>query len=84
MNGGGEFRGTIGLHPSVEPLPFDEAAGLVWARPMARGKDAGRPRSALGMIIAAVAEANGCVVATDNEKDFADVDFVNPLRAGTR
>lgn len=36
------------------------------------------------MIIAAVAEANGCVVATDNEKDFADVDFVNPLRAGTR
>jgi len=33
------------------------------------------------MIIAAVAEANGCVVVTGNEKDFAGLKFVNPLRA---
>ena len=61
-------------------LPFDEKASLVWARLMADGTAKGRPRSALDMIIAAVAEANGCVVVTDNEKDFAGLEFVNPLR----
>lgn len=61
-------------------LPFDEKAGLIWARLIAEGTARGRPRSALDMIIAAVAEANGCVVATDNEKDFAGLKFVNPLR----
>ena len=61
-------------------LSFDEAAALIWARLMAEGKSEGRPRSALDTIIAAVAEANGCVVVTDNEKDFADVKTLNPLR----
>lgn len=61
-------------------LPFDETAALIWARLMAAGKAAGRPRSALDAIIAAVAEANGCVVVTNNEKDFADVESINPLR----
>ncbi|MBR0688775.1 type II toxin-antitoxin system VapC family toxin [Bradyrhizobium manausense] len=61
-------------------LAFDEQASLIWARLMARGTTIGRPRSALDMIIAAVAEANGCIVATDNEKDFAGLKFVNPLR----
>ncbi|RXG94438.1 MULTISPECIES: type II toxin-antitoxin system VapC family toxin [Bradyrhizobium] len=61
-------------------LAFDEQASLIWARLMARGTATGRPRSALDMIIAAVAEANDCVVATDNEKDFAGFKFVNPLR----
>ena len=60
---------------------FDEKAGLIWAQQMADGTAKGRPRSALDMIIAAVAEANGCVVVTDNEKDFAGLRFVNPLRA---
>ncbi len=63
-------------------LPFDEKAGLVWARLMAEGTAAGRPRSPLDMIVAAVAEANDCVVVTDNENDFAGVKIVNPLRAG--
>ena len=61
-------------------LPFDEAAGLIWARLMADGKARGRQRSALDMIIAAVGEANGCVVVTDNEKDFQGIEIVNPLR----
>jgi predicted nucleic acid-binding protein len=61
-------------------LPFDEKAGLIWARLMADGAAKGRPRSALDMIIAAVAEANGCLVVTDNEKDFTGPKFVNPLR----
>jgi toxin FitB len=62
-------------------LPLDEKAALIWARLMADGTVRGRPRSALDMIIAAVAEANGCVIVTDNERDFAGLKFVNPLRA---
>jgi predicted nucleic acid-binding protein len=62
-------------------LPFDERAALVWARLMAEGKAKGRPRSALDMIVAAVAEANDCVVVTDNEKDFAGIEIFNPIRS---
>ena len=62
-------------------LPFDEKAGLVWARLMADGTARGRPRSPLDMIIAAVAEANDCVVVTENERHFAGLSVVNPLRA---
>jgi len=56
-------------------LPFDEKAALIWARLMADGTAKGRPRSALDTII-----ANDCVIATDNEKDFAGLKFVNPVR----
>ena len=65
-------------------LPFDENAGLIWARLMADGKARGRPRNALDTIIAAVAEAHGCTVVTDNEKDFADIQVINPLRGAVR
>ena len=61
-------------------LPFDEKAALVWARLMAEGTARGRPRSPLDMTVAAVAEANDCVVVTDNERDFAGLKIVNPLR----
>ena len=61
-------------------LPFEEKSALIWARLMAEGTTKGRPRSALDMIIAAIAEANGCVVVTDNEKDFFGLKYVNPLR----
>jgi toxin FitB len=60
-------------------LPFDEKAALVWARLMAEGTARGRPRSPLDMIVAAVAEANDCVVVTKNERDFAGLKIVNPL-----
>lgn len=76
------FSGPDG--PSVlfagRVLPFDEAASLIWARLMADGTAKGRPRSALDMIVAATAEANGCIVVTDNETDFAGVQIVNPMR----
>jgi predicted nucleic acid-binding protein len=62
-------------------LPFDEKASLVWARLMAEGTARGRPRSPLDMIGAAVAGANDCVVVTENERDFAGMKIVNPLRA---
>src|ERR1700709_610487 len=61
-------------------LSFDETAGLIWARLMAEGTAKGQPRSALDMIIAAVAESNDCIVVTDNEKDFSGLKFINPLR----
>jgi hypothetical protein len=61
-------------------LPFDENAALLWARLMSDGRAAGKPRSDLDMIVAAVAEANGCVIVTDNEKHFSGLDFLNPLR----
>jgi toxin FitB len=61
-------------------LSFDDKAGLIWARLMAEGKATGRPRSALDMIIAAVAGATDCIVVTDNEKDFAGIPFVNHMR----
>ncbi|VIO69115.1 PIN domain-containing protein [Bradyrhizobium ivorense] len=61
-------------------LSFDEKAGLIWAGLMAEGRAAGRPRSGLDTIIAAVADANDCVVVTDNEKDFAGVQVINPIR----
>ena len=61
-------------------LPFDERAGLIWARLMAEGRAMGRPRSGLDMIIAAVAEANECIIVTDNEKHFEGFEILNPLR----
>jgi hypothetical protein len=33
------------------------------------------------MIVAAVAEVHDCMIVTDNEKDFAGLDFINPLRS---
>ncbi|MBY0329416.1 MAG: type II toxin-antitoxin system VapC family toxin [Acetobacteraceae bacterium] len=62
-------------------LPFDERAALEWARIMAEGTAAGRPRSALDMVVAATAAAHGLTVATANEKHFRDtgVPWFNPL-----
>ncbi len=65
-------------------LAFDEAAALIWGRLMAEGKAKGRPRNALDTIIAAVAEAHGCTVVTDNEKDFSEILVTNPLRGAVR
>ena len=61
-------------------LPFDEQAALVWARLMSEGRAAGRPRSDLDMIIAAVAETNECTIVTDNEKHFPGLKVLNPTR----
>ncbi|MBV9286510.1 MAG: hypothetical protein JO288_01585 [Hyphomicrobiales bacterium] len=47
---------------------------------MADGTAKDRPRSGLGAIIAAIAEASDCVVVTDNERDFEDVEVINPTR----
>ena len=64
-------------------LPFDEKSSLIWARLMSEGERSGRPRSALDMILASIAEANDCTVVTDNEKDFKGLRFINPMRPGS-
>lgn len=74
------FEGPLALFAG-RVLTFDEKAALIWARLMAEGTAKGRPRSALDMIVAASAEANECVLVTDNDKDFAGLTIVNPLRA---
>lgn len=63
-------------------LPFDDRAGLIWARLMVESRAAGRPRSALDMIIAAVGVAHACTIVTDNEKDFVGLRILNPMRGG--
>lgn len=62
-------------------LPFDQKAALIWGELMAQGKTVGRPRSALDTIVAAIAQSNGCIVVTDNERDFHGIEIINPLRA---
>ncbi|SDE50595.1 type II toxin-antitoxin system VapC family toxin [Belnapia rosea] len=62
-------------------LPFDERAALEWARIMAEGTAAGRPRSSIDMVVAATAAAYGLTVATANERHFRDtgVPWINPI-----
>jgi predicted nucleic acid-binding protein len=60
-------------------LPFDERAALRWAELMADGNKRGRPRSSLDMIIASIADANGCVVVTANARDFVGIEVLNPI-----
>lgn len=76
----GGAEGPVALF-SGRILPFDERAAVEWARIMAAGTAAGRPRSPIDMIIAATAAANGCLVVTANERHFRDVvEFLNPMQ----
>jgi len=61
-------------------LPFDHQASLIWGKLMSSGTKAGKPRSALDMIVAATALANQCTIVTGNEKDFASLPIFNPMR----
>lgn len=76
------FHGSSGPFSKFQSriLTFDIAASMVWGRLMAEGDRKGQPRSAMDMMIAAIAEANNCIVVTDNEKDFAGIKFINPMR----
>ena len=78
------FTGPAGPQTLFEGriLSFDFVASLEWARLMAEGTAAGRPRSGLDMIIAAIAAANDCVVVTVNARHFQGaIEFLNPLRS---
>lgn len=75
------FSGPTGLVAAFggRILVFDAAAARIWARLMVEGRHAGRPRNVSDMIVAAIAEANGCLVVTDNERDFAGIEIFNPM-----
>ncbi|MGH6873162.1 MAG: PIN domain-containing protein [Rhizomicrobium sp.] len=67
------FRGRL--------LPFEERAASEWAKLVADGFLAGKPRSGLDMIVAAVALANDCTLVTANERHFVGViPFLNPMK----
>lgn len=61
-------------------LAFDEAAGLIWARLMSEGERLGKPRDPLDMVIASIAESNDCAIVTENERHFAGLRVINPMR----
>ena len=61
-------------------LAFDDHAALAWGRLMAEGTKSGRPRSPIDMILAAIAEVNSCIVVTENERHFAGIPLINPMR----
>jgi predicted nucleic acid-binding protein len=47
---------------------------------MSESTKAGRARDPIDMIVAAIAQANDCILVTDNEKHFAGLKFINPMR----
>jgi toxin FitB len=51
---------------------------------MPQGTAAGKPRSALDMIIASVALAHDCTIVTDNERDFNGLNILNPMRPASQ
>jgi hypothetical protein len=61
-------------------LKFDDSAALVWARLMSEREKAGLPCTPIDMIYAAIAEANGCILVTDDESRFTGLNVINPMR----
>ncbi|HZL00215.1 MAG TPA: type II toxin-antitoxin system VapC family toxin [Caulobacteraceae bacterium] len=63
-------------------LGFDEPAAVAWAEIMADGARRGAPRSAMDMLVAAIARVGGCTAVTDNERHFRGVvEVLNPMRS---
>ncbi len=61
-------------------LPFESRAAAAYAEIFAIRKNMGRPMSVLDCMIAAIAKANGCKLATRNVVDFeaCGVEIVDP------
>ena len=64
---------------------FNVKAAWAYGRILAAARRAGRPMSLPDAAIAAIAMANGCALATRNDKDFAStgLEIVNPWRSGS-
>jgi hypothetical protein len=66
---------------------FDFNVNAAWAygRILARARHAGRPMALPDALIAAIAQANGCALATRNVKDFTStgLELVNPWQGET-
>ena len=67
---------------SDRTLAFDGDAAIIFSRICARRRGFGRPISQSDAQIAAIAQANGAVLATHNTADFAqcDIKLVDPWR----
>lgn len=76
------FAGSMGPRAifAGRILSFDEQAALIWGKLMSDGRKAGKPRSPIDMMVAAIAVANQCIIVSDNEKDFQGLPTVNPMR----
>jgi toxin FitB len=61
-------------------LTFDDRAALIWGRLVSEREQAGLPCAPVDMIYAAIAEANGCVLVTENEERFAGISVINPIK----
>jgi predicted nucleic acid-binding protein len=77
-------RGVLEKPTGKKRRQLGEPASLIWARLMSEGTAAGRPRNALDMVIAATAEANDCILVTDNEKHFPGIKILNPHHSARR
>jgi tRNA(fMet)-specific endonuclease VapC len=70
---------------ALEVLPFEAPADSVYGVLRARLEQAGQPIGGNDLLIAAQVIALGCILVTDNEREFARVDEIpreNWLRAG--
>ena len=43
-----------------------------------------KPAPSASLVAWMAEQANACIVVTDNERDFSDVECINPLRDSTR
>lgn len=58
-------------------LPFDADCAVAWAGYV---EQAGRPLPLMDSLIASIAIANNLQVVTENERDFPNLDLINPLK----
>ena len=61
-------------------LDFDSASALAWGKHLAQDKATGNQRGPIDVMIGSIAQVNGCVVATLNEKDFHRFEALNPTK----
>lgn len=76
-----EIEGVFAEDFSDHVLPFDHDAAPHFAAVTAHRRSLGRPIAMADAMIAAIALANGCRLATRNVKDFADTgaDVIDPF-----
>jgi predicted nucleic acid-binding protein len=78
------FERFVSLAFAQRVLTYDERAARIYGEIMGLRKEIGRPMSILDGQIAAVARANGFMVATRNTSDFQDcgIELIDPFLPG--